>query len=747
VAEDQVRSSLQEDGPTGVVQFLRVVRKSWALVLASAILGAGLALIYSKSLPRIYEASAMVELNATAIRPLGEKSDDMMALGASPFWDNLEYYETQYKIVTSQRVLGEVVRNLNLSTDASFLGLPSPPATPTSLDLVIEMLRGRIRVEPVKGSRLFLVHVQDTDTKRAVRICDAIAETYVQQNLDSAVGASADAAAWLAGQLDRVGQDLKASEDALYEFKRVNDLPSTSINEASNMVRLEMQEFDTALSRTKTQREELQARVVELSKISEDNVDQLPASELLGNGFLQQLRTEYLTASRERNAFLAEGKGANHPLVKRAEERVAQATAALLAEIKNIKGAVEKDLAVVTRQEAGDRGLYLEARRVAVDLNMKEIEYHRLDRTREENDKLHTLLLEHMKEADLARMMHVNNVRLVDHAVEPRSPVRPQTVVNMGVGLGIGLLLGVGLAWLRVVLDRSIKTPADVEQLRVTFLGLLPRTEDVAEAAYGRRRRRRARRSNGPASDAPAELVVHTHAMSGVAEAARSIRTNLLFMSPDKPYRTVLGSSAAPAEGKTTVACSIAIALAQGGQRVCIVDCDLRRPRLHRIFNRAGDTGVTSVLVGDASIEDVAKPTVVPNLWSVPAGPLPPNPADLLHSDRFRRLVSELSTRFDRVIIDSAPLVAVTDSAIISTIVDGTIFVVRAFETTKQLCAQGLRSLRDVESPIVGAVLNAVDLSRHEYSYQYHYYYYHKRHRYGSTTSEADEHSASTAPN
>jgi capsular exopolysaccharide synthesis family protein len=294
------------------------------------------------------------------------------------------------------------------------------------------------------------------------------------------------------------------------------------------------------------------------------------------------------------------------------------------------------------------------------------------------------------------------------------------------------VLSGLLLALFREQLDSSVKTPEDIEhKLGITFLGLLPELEG-SERKRGSSRRRVIKVKKGVP-----ELVVHDRPLSAISEAARSVRTNLMFMNPDKPYRRLLISSAAPAEGKTTVACSIAIALAQGGQRVCIVDADLRRPRLHKIFDRAGDAGLTNVLVGDASIEQVAKPTIVPNLWSIPAGPLPPNPADLLQSERFRKFMDELGERFDRVVIDSPPLVAVTDSAIISTLVDGTVFVVRAFRTSKHASAQGLRALQDVEATIAGAVLNAVDLNRHEYSY-YNYYYY-KREGYRSNRQSEDE--------
>jgi capsular exopolysaccharide synthesis family protein len=722
---------------------LAALRKSWPAVVACGLLGAGTALLYSRSLPKIYDASTLIELNAIVTRPLGDKGDDNMTMGNSGWWDNEEYYQTQYNIVTSQRVLVTVARNFNLATNTEFLGLKQPPATPFTFDVIAEILRGHVRVEPLKNSRLFRLHVEDTDPARARSLSSAIASTYVEQNLEAAIQGSSDAVTWLSGQLDHVKQDLGSDETALQSFKERNELPSTTVNEASNMVRLEMQEYDTALTHTRTKRQELQARFEELAKVSPENPDQLPASEMLSSAFLQALRAQYQEALKELNALSAEGKGENHPLTKRAAERLNTARAALIAEVRNIQGAVERDLAIVAKQEAGEAALFEAARQRAVELNMKEIEYRRLDRTREQNEKLYTMLLTRLKEADLTRMMHVNNIRVVDDALQPARPIRPRTTLNTGIGLLVGLAVGVLLAWLRARLDVSIKTPSDLEtQLGLTFLGLIP--EFHADEPAGRTRIGRRHRSGAPAGDEPHELVVHQRPLSGIAEAARAIRTNLMFMNPDRPYKKLLVTSAAPSEGKTMSACSIAIALAQGGQRVCIVDCDLRRPRLHRIFGRAGDAGVTNVLVGEATLDEVAQETGIKNLWAIPAGPTPPNPADVLHSERFRALVEELAARFDRVIIDSPPLIAVTDSAIISTFADGTVFVVRAFKTSKHVSAQGLRVLRDVDAPIVGAVLNAVNLNRHEYTYYYHYYYY-KREGYRASPERGNEDEATGA--
>jgi succinoglycan biosynthesis transport protein ExoP len=728
---------------TDAATLLKALRRSWPLVIACVILSSGAALFRSKSQPAIYESSTLVEITPQPVQPLGDKGTAPLDMGAGLYWDAQEYYQTQYQIILSNQVLGAVARDQSLATDFDFLGLKAPPSAPVDIDTVTANLRGRTTIEPVKNSRLFHVKVEDTDPKRARRLSDAIATAFIDQNLQTAINSSSEAVGWITGQLDHIRHELDQDENALYEFKRKNELPSTSLNEASSLLRLEMQAYDTALTQTRTRKQALVARQMELAKVTQDNPDDVPSSELLTNAYLQQLRGQYQQLVKDRAALTGEGKGENHPLLKSLEGRLAEVKAQLLAEVRNIRGAVERDLAVIEHQEAGEQGLFEDARRRAVDVNMKEIEYHRLDRTREENEKLFELLTTKMKEADLARMMRVNNVRIVDVAEDPGAPIRPRVAADVGIGSLAGLILGLALMWARELLDNSVKTPQDLEdQLGVTFLGLLPEMgDDVNGQSPGKAQRRRRRGGSlpppGPAGN-HVELVVHEHPLSGIAEAARSIRTNLMFMNPDRPFRRLLISSAAPMEGKTTVACSIAVALAQGGQRVCIVDCDLRRPRIHRIFNRTGDAGVTNVVVGEATLDEVAKPTVVENLWSIPAGPVPPNPADMIHSDRFRRFLDELAERFDRVVIDSPPVAAVTDSAVLSTLVDGTVFVVRAFKTSKQLARQGLRILRDVDAPVVGAVLNAVNLSKHEYGY-YQYYYYKRDGYQPLTTQDQDD--------
>jgi capsular exopolysaccharide synthesis family protein len=405
--------------------------------------------------------------------------------------------------------------------------------------------------------------------------------------------------------------------------------------------------------------------------------------------------------------------------VAAAAARVATTRVALVAEVRNVQRAVDSHLSAVKRQEAGLSSLFEAAKRRALDLNLLEVDYNRLRRSRDNSEKLYSLLLERTKESDLASMMQVNNLRVVDRPLQPQRPIRPRIPLNVSLGILAGLALGAAAAMGRELLDRTIKTPDDAEhELGLAFLGLLPEAHSVKGArTYSRAR---TRRREGPVTNP--ELMVHELPTSGVAEAARAIRTNLMFMAPDKPFRTLLVTSPAPSEGKTTVATSIAIAMAQAGQRVALVDCDLRRPRLHRVFGKTTEIGVTTALLEGADASAVAFETGVPRLWVVPSGPLPPNPAELFHSDRFRVFMRQLSEHFDRVIIDSPPVVTVTDAAVLSTLTDGVVLVVRAFTTAKDLARHGVRALQDVGGNVVGVVLNAVNFDRHEYKYAYNYY-------------------------
>jgi capsular exopolysaccharide synthesis family protein len=274
------------------------------------------------------------------------------------------------------------------------------------------------------------------------------------------------------------------------------------------------------------------------------------------------------------------------------------------------------------------------------------------------------------------------------------------------VALVLGLFGGIGLAFLLETLDTSISTRDEIEErLGLPFLGIVPRIQ--------------------PGKAEPdRDLFVHSNPKSPAAECLRSIRTNLLFMSPDKPLRTILVTSSGPSEGKTTTAISLAQIMADGGSRVLLVDADMRRPRVHQIFRLSKESGLSSLILGEGSLDEVIHSTPIPNLSVLPCGPIPPNPSELLHTGAFGNLLSTLATRYDRIIIDSPPAGVVSDAVVISTQVDGTALIVKGGRTSRDAAVRTVRALRDVNAQLLGAVLNDLDLEDQRYGQYYQYYRY-----------------------
>jgi succinoglycan biosynthesis transport protein ExoP len=718
----------------------RTVRKHWVLVSAIALsvtLGVG---FYAIGQVKIYKASVSIQIDPNPPRPLGTEVQNVVDMGAGAYWSNKEYYQTQFQIIRSRRVAAETARVLGLNRDAGFLqNLPAGKAgrvPDATIERAADVLRSRLSVDPEKSSRLVVVSIEDADPARAQRIAKTLIDVYTQQNLDDVLTSAGNAGDWLRTQLEKLKVELESNEMALHDYKKTKNILSVSIDDQSNMLRGEMTLLNNDLTGVRTKIEGIAARVAELNKIDSQDPINLPATELLTSNVLTTLRADYMAAKEASSTLAAMGKGAEHPEARAATARVEATRSALIIEVANVKGALEGDLRAARAQAAGLAGLFERAKGQALDLNLLEIEYNRLARSKNNTERLYSLVLERSKESDLTGMMRFNNIRIVDAPVVPRSPIRPNVPASVAVGLLLGLGLGLGAAFGRESMDRTVKSPEDLErEVGFPLLGLLPEIDSAGHSHSPPRRRRGTKR---PSSDEPVELTVYREPTSGLAEAARALRTNIIFMSPDKPQRRLLVTSAGPAEGKTTVACCIAIAMAQAGQRVLLVDCDLRRPRLHRVFSRVNDAGVTNVLMDLDMLDRLKLETEIPNLSLLPSGPIAPSPAELLHSDRFGELLAELERRYDRVIIDSPPVVPVTDAAILSKRVDGTVLVVRAFDTRRELARRAVRNLQDVDANVVGTVLNALNPGRGTGYQQYYYYHYYGKSGYASNPPDAD---------
>ena len=715
---------------------LTAVRKNWVIPVISLLVCLAAGSFYNAKQTRIFEAITTVQMDPQPLMPLGNQQGNKET-GPESYWSNQEYFSTQYQILTSRKVAAGVVRRLGLNRDPRFVAMAPPSAklapVDVPVDVAAEILRGRLNVKPVGDSRLARVVYRDADQDRAQRVVGAVVDVYVDQNLETTLSSASARAEWLDTQLVKLKTDLEAQEMDLHDFKKRNNLLSVSFDDQSNMLRAEIQQLNSTLTELKAKQEGVSARLTVLRNINPDDPALIPQSELLGSGALAPLRASYIQAKKDLERLQSLGKGENHPETTAALGNVKSSRQALLTELDNIKAGVTADLDAVHRELGGVTELYQAAKSQAMELNLNEVKYARLRRSKDNTEHVFGVVLERSTESGLSKLMPFNNVRVLDRPLRPGAPVLPRTGTNLAVGVVLGLMLGLLGAVGRELLDRTVRDAQDVE--RVTGLPSLGSLPDVSsrsarEAIYygshgGKAAPRGREKGTGvqPAELLVPELLIHDHPKSGAAEAARAVRTNLLFMSPDQPYKSLLVTSGGPADGKTMVACSIAIAMSQAGQRVCLVDCDLRRSRIHTVFGRSGREGVTTVLLDPSRLDRVISETTVPNLSVLGAGPTPPNPADLVQSESFVRLLEALSARFDRIVVDSPPVCVVTDAVVLSTRLDATVLVVRARRTRREMARQALRALKDVGGHPVGFVLNAVTRHAEQYAYSYYHPY------------------------
>jgi capsular exopolysaccharide synthesis family protein len=738
--DDQNSGRLVQTGWLTSSFTVRAIRKHWLLGLLVAIAVVASTAFYTVGQTKTYRATTTIQIDPSPPRPLGNQVQAVVDMGSGSYWNNKEYFTTQQKILEGRSIARETVRALNLHRDASFMHIERgrKPSREPDLEDATSMLMSRLSVESVRDSRLMNVSCVDSDPQRARRILTSMISIYLEKNVDNVVSSTGAASEWLREQVDKLKADLEHCELALHDYKKDKQILSVSLDDQSNMLRGEMQQLNEALTRTNAKREEVEARSRELDKIDVNDPSVLPATELLSNPLLNSLRQDYIQAKSELSGLLGEGKGERHPSAESAAARVDTTRQALLAEVRNIQGAVRGDLVAVGRESKGLAGLFTHAKKRAMDLNMLEIEYRRLERNKNNTEKLYGLVLERSKESDLTGMMRFNNISTIEAPTLPKFPYRPRVAFNLAIGLTLGIVLGLLVSTGRELLDRSIRLPLDVQsELDIPLIGTLPMaTGQAVSSVYYSRRRRRAAHADPAGTNSP-ELLVHEAPRSNVAECARSIRTSLMFASPDRQFRRILVTSASPGEGKTTVACSVAIAFAQAGQKTLLLDCDLRRPRLHRIMHRENTAGLTNALQNPTEALSATIETQVPNLYVLTSGPHVPNPAEVVQSDAFGKLLDTLGQGFDKIVVDSPPILAVTDAMVIATRVDTTLLVARAGSSRRDVVLQVVRKLRGVGIPVVGLVLNALDPKRSGSGYYYHYPYYGYGKKYDSSSTES----------
>ncbi|MCA9532647.1 MAG: polysaccharide biosynthesis tyrosine autokinase [Myxococcales bacterium] len=691
-----------------------VVRFGWIAVVLAVLGGVGGA-VWTSRQPRIYSATATLEYEPNPPRPLGRGVEDV----ADPFgnfWASREFFDTQNRVIASRNVLDRVVQQLALHQDAGFHGHTGEAAENfegSSIESTAALLASRLAVEPVPSTRLVNVVVKDGDPERAASIANAIAAAYIEKTLEDRMRSTVTALEWLDGQLTALRSDLEASENALYEFKREHDVLSLSLEENQNVIAHEILAFSEALTTARTRRIELAARAERLRRALSMDPLEAPLSGLTNVEAIAALRSALVAKLAERER-LSVRYGDNHPDMVALNAEIRMQQEQLVREMRSVINGTEGEFEEARRVEGGLRAAVNEAHSDGLDLNLREIEYQRLNRERENKAEIYQLVLQRTTETDLTRMLQVTHAHVLDRALPPTAPISPVLMTNLGGGSAAGLVLGLAVIALLLRLDRRLKSVEDVEALGLKVVGILPRL---------------------PEMDLP-ELSSHHRPTSAAAECARTIRTNLTFMNAARPSRCFVITSASPREGKTTIACNIAIALAHSSKSVLLIDTDLRRPRAHKPFGIANKVGVTSVILGETTLAEAVAHTEVDGLHLLPSGPVPPNPSELLHTPAFQALRDAAMAAYEWVIFDSPPVGAVTDSAVIAPQVDGVMLVVRAQQTTRESVEAALRQMRAVDAVMIGCVVNDVDVNSRTYGYGYHQYY--RSESYAYTADPAD---------
>jgi capsular exopolysaccharide synthesis family protein len=680
------------------------------------IIASVVAFVYTFRQPKIYEATCQVIIEPQAPQVL-PGSKDVVELGTGSFWANKEFYETQYRIIQSSQVGQRAAEKLGLQYDPDYASIAGPNRDVTAIG---RALGSQLSVKPLKDSRLATITVSDRKPQRAALLANTVADTYIEYNLDYKLEGARTAMAWLAEQESDLKRELEAAELNLYKFKKDRNLLAVSLDDKQSMLSANLASVNGKLTELRIKILELEAKrkMIERARNNIGEEETLP--EIREKDTIRTLRESFIQFSKE-SADLSSKYGPEHPRIKALSSQMAAIRKIYEQEIDGVLATFEKSYAVMVDNERALRSLMESEKKEAIELSKIEVEFKPLQRAADQNSKMYSLIAARQKEIDITGPMKANNVRVLERAIVPGAPVRPKPIQNLLLGLAIGLATGIALAFAIEALDNTLKTQADVEQhLGVPVLGLVPiigATTAGVDAARSDNVRER-------------DLGVFLDPKSVAAECCRSIRTNILFMSPDRPTRTLVVTSPSPQEGKTTTAINLGVTMAEAGGRVLIIDTDMRRPRLHRSFGVPNQTGVSTVIVAKTTLEESIKRTDVPNLDVLPCGPVPPNPSELLHTDRFGAVLAECGKLYDRIILDSPPTSAVTDPAVLGNLADGVVLVIKAGETTRESATYARRQLTSAKARLLGVIVNAIDFSNPAYGYDY---YYRNYYRYGYT--------------
>jgi capsular exopolysaccharide synthesis family protein len=710
-------------------EWLRVLRRRWLLLACTAAVGLAASAVHYVMTPPLYQATAVLQIERRSLTPLVGSQTPWLE-----DWWNMEYYPTQYKLLESRGLAERVVRNLRLAEDPFFnpggavrvaAGAPTAEQDLAMLGGLADGLRGGLSVEPIRTTQLVALTYRSTNPEFAARAVNGFADAFIDWGIENRSTTAGNASSFLSSQIDTLKKEIQAKESQLQTVSRTSDI--VQLDSGSNVTMQRLEALNKSYSDALRDRIEKEARYRELMAMPKEAV-----AESQSDGLVTDLKRKQLDLEREYEIGLKTYKKDFPKMIElqAAIEKGRQHLAGVVEEMvdKARKSAAAEYQTAVRQEKALEqemRGLKSEV----LDESSATVEYHNLNLEVETRRNLLDEVLKAQSETEVtARLQGTreSNIRVVDRALVPGGPSSPNLKQDLSSGLLLGLLAGLGLVLLLEYLDRTVKTSEQVERLLgLPTLAVIPDISDVGSSYGGYRsyggygygipsaagtggRGKGARRwLEKKKGDSPSriELVPHEGPRLAVSEAYRSLRTALLLSSAHE-LRVVAVTSAVASEGKSATATNLAVVMAQLGRRVLLVDADLRKPRLHEVLKVSNRAGLVSFLTGGSDFDGVVWGTAVQNLSVIPSGPLPPNPSELLASERMRDLVATARARFDFVVIDTPPLLPVTDAILVGDQVDGVTLCLRAGKVTRDEARTCLDRLKLAGIKILGVVLN-----------------------------------------
>lgn len=743
-------SSAQE--PAHLREYLAVVLKRKWLILSLMVVVTSLVAIQMYRLPSQYEASGTVQIEQKTkpITATGRGGDLVIRSNDQTYWN------TQLQKLKTQKLARQVILRLDLQNNASFLGAgykglgvisglrriitrekpqqPTPPQEPGAVPVVSDSeptgdtltpeqtrklepyedaLRDGLTITPIERTSLVEIRFQHTDPEIASKVVNTLAEIFRENDISSETAGSKKAGEVLANTIIDLQKRISDNESARLLYKQRNNLP-LGPKQGQDLTAAQLSAYLSQMQSAEQKRRQTESDYrAALQTQTSDGVWSIPAVQ--ANKNVQRLR-EKISELEERKRALLVTYTEEWPEVKKINEQLAKLNDELKDAPKEVVAGLRTAYESALKEESSARALYNGSRGQANVQSIAETSLADLDQ-RIETDRQNLNL--YMQRANELRVTSYDNaagnVSMVEEARVPRAPIGPARARNIIIALMLSLGVGVGLAFLLDYLDDTLKSVEDVDRhLHLPTLALIPAPRE--------QRRILGRGPVAPEPGTATALALIDDARSPVAEAYRHLRTSLLLSSAGQPPRTILVTSSQPSEGKTTTAVNIATMLAQTGAEVLVLDCDLRRPRVHAHFGVGNARGVTNYLSGDANVGDIVQSSErLPNLKVITSGPVPPNAAELLGSDEMRKLLYVLSENFTHIVIDSPPAISFTDASILSTMVDGVMLVVHGGRSSRAVVRRAKQQLQDVGAHIFGIVLNNVKLEGMDYYYSGYY--------------------------